>query len=71
MDAHEIEAHKRYLALLRAMSPEQRLKKTFEMGAFGRALFTTGLRKRFPELPEEKFQKLLRERLDLCHNRNY
>ncbi len=71
MDAREIEAHKRYIALLRAMSPEKRLKKAFEMGRLGRELFTTGLRKRFPELSEDEFQKLLRRRLDLCHNRNY
>ncbi len=53
------------------MSPEQRLLKAFELTEFTRRLFEHGLRKRFPELTEEEFQKKLKERLDKCHNRNY
>ncbi|MDY6912179.1 MAG: hypothetical protein SVM79_07495 [Chloroflexota bacterium] len=63
--------HKIYIQVLRQMSPEQRLLKAFELSEFANQLFIHGLRKRFPDLPEEDFQEILRERLDKCHNRNY
>ncbi|MFH1943558.1 MAG: hypothetical protein ABIL68_15760 [bacterium] len=63
--------HKIYIQVLRRMSPEKRLLKAFELSEFVRALFVHGLRKRFPNLSDEEFKKLLLERLDKCHNRNY
>ena len=63
--------HKIYIQTLRQMSPEQRLLKAFELSEFTKQLFISGLHKRFPNLSEEEFRKLLRERLDKCHNRNY
>jgi hypothetical protein len=63
--------HKKYIEILRSMTPEQRLQKAFDLSEFSRKLFEHGLRKRFPDLPEEDFRKLLLERLDKCHNRNY
>jgi len=53
------------------MSPEKRLLKAFELSEFANQLFVHGLRKRFPSLSEEAFKKILLERLDKCHNRNY
>lgn len=63
--------HKVYIQVLRRMSPEQRLLKAFELSEFSRQLFIHGLRKRFPDLPDEEFRQLLLERLDKCHNRNW
>ena len=63
--------HRRYIQTLRTMSPEQRLLKTCELSEFTRHLFISGLQKRFPDLSPEAFKKLLLERLDKCHNRNY
>jgi hypothetical protein len=63
--------HKIYIQTLRSMTPEQRLKKAFELSEFSKKLFRHGLRKRFPDLSEEDFQKLYLKRLDKCHNRNY
>ena len=63
--------HKLYIQVLQNMSPEKRLLKAFEMSEFARQLFVHGLRKRFPDLEESEFKKLLLERLDKCHNRNY
>jgi hypothetical protein len=63
--------HAVYLRVLRAMTPEQRLRKAFELGASARALFEHGLRQRFPGLGDTAFSRLVRERLDRCHNRNY
>ena len=63
--------HKEYIQTLRQMSPEERLLKAFELSDFGKQLFIHGLHKRFPDLSEEEFRKILLERLDKCHNRNY
>jgi len=63
--------HKKYIEVLRQMSPEKRLEKAFELSEFSKQLFIHGLHKRFPNLSEEEFKKLLLERLDKCHNRNY
>ncbi len=63
--------HKIYIQVLRQMSPEKRLQKAFELSEFAKQLFVHGLRKRFPDLSDEEFNKLLLERLDKCHNRNY
>jgi hypothetical protein len=64
-------AHKIYIQVLRKMSPEKRLLKAFELSEFANQLFIHGLHKRFPNLPDEEFKKILLERLDKCHNRNY
>ena len=52
------------------MSPEERLRKAFEMSAFTKRLFKDGLRRRFPKLSDEALHKLYLERLAKCHNRN-
>ena len=63
--------HEIYIQVLRRMSPEKRLLKAFELSEFANQLFVHGLRKRFPDISEEAFKKILLERLDKCHNRNY
>jgi hypothetical protein len=64
-------SHEVYIAALRRLTPEQRLAKAFAMSAFVRALFRQGLRERFPDLPPAEFEALLRQRLELCHNRSW
>lgn len=61
----------RYIEILRRMTPEQRLKKAFELTEFARALFLRGLRDRHPHASEEEIKKMYLRRLDQCHNRNY
>ncbi len=63
--------HKIYIEALRRMSPEQRLRKAFELFQFSRDLFLHGLRKRFPDLSDAEIKKIYLERLNKCHNRNY
>ncbi|MBV9470205.1 MAG: hypothetical protein JO316_11970 [Abitibacteriaceae bacterium] len=63
--------HRRYIQSLRQMTPEQRLLKVFELSDFSKALFRQGLRRRFPDMPEEEFKQLFLQRLQRCHNRNY
>jgi len=45
--------HKLYIQLLRKMSTEEKLHKAFALSDFSRQLFIHGLRRRFPNLPEE------------------
>ena len=61
----------RYIEILRRMTPEQRLNKAFELSKFAKDLFITGIRKRFPDAIEDEIQKIVLERLQKCHNRNY
>ena len=71
MDIKKRPNYKIYIQVLRQMSPEKRLLKAFELSEFTRQLFIHGLHKRFPNLSDEEFKKILLERLDKCHNRNY
>ncbi|EKD26467.1 MAG: hypothetical protein ACD_79C01180G0001 [uncultured bacterium] len=60
-----------YLKTLQKLTPEQKLLKTFELSDFSKKLFLSGLHKRFPNKTDEEIMKIYRERLELCHNRNY
>jgi len=71
MDIKNRPNHRIYIQVLRKMSPEKRLLKAFELSEFASQLFIHGLHKRFPDLSGGEFKKILLERLDKCHNRNY
>ena len=62
--------HQRYIRVLRGMTPEQRLRKAFELTDFSRALFVHGLKRRFPDRSPEAFEELVRRRLEKCRNRS-
>jgi hypothetical protein len=53
----------RYIEILRAMTPEQRLAKAFELSRFVRELFREGLKKRYPEMDEADLHELYLARL--------
>ncbi len=63
--------HKKYIEVLRNMTPEQRVRRTFELSDYVRGLFYQGLKQAFPELSEEELHKLYLKRLEKCHNRNW
>jgi hypothetical protein len=71
MDPKPRPNHRRYIEVLRRMTPEQRLAKAFELTDFARQLFIEGLRQRYPEASAEEFHRILLARLEKCHNRNY
>jgi hypothetical protein len=71
MDPKPRPNHARYLEILRSMTPEQRLLKAFDLSEFSKSLFIAGLRRRFPDATEGEFRRILFERLEKCHNRNY
>jgi hypothetical protein len=61
----------RYHQILKAMSPQDRLLKTFELSDLANSAFKAGLRNRHPDLTDEEFEKLYLEKRSQCHNRNY
>ena len=63
--------HALYLKVLRRMTAEERLQKSFELSEFCRKLFLDGLRKRFPDMSDTALRQVYLERLNKCHNRNY
>jgi hypothetical protein len=55
--------HRIYIDALRGMSGEDRLRKAFELTGLSRELLLAGLRRRHPEMPEEKLRELYLHRL--------
>jgi hypothetical protein len=62
--------HAQYLAVLRSMTPAQRLHKAFELTAMTRQLFWAGLKRRFPNRSEAELRELYVKRLLECSKRN-
>lgn len=71
MDIKPRPNHQVYLAILRRMTPEQRLLKALDLSEFSKRLFLSGLRQRFQNLSDTEFKKLALKRLRECHNKNY
>lgn len=63
--------HRQYLMTLIKMGPEKRLLKALELSSMTKALFMSGLHKRFPEKSETEIKELYLQRLAKCYNRNY
>jgi hypothetical protein len=61
----------RYYQILKAMSPEDRLKKAFELSELANSALLAGLRNDHPDLTDDELDRLYRERRLQCHNRNY
>jgi hypothetical protein len=53
------------------MTPEQWLRKAFELSQMAKDLFLSGLARRFPHLSEAERKRIYLERLAKCHNRSY
>ena len=60
-----------YIDILRRMTPEQRLRKTFELSTMVKEIFLQGLRRRHPNLGPAEFHQLMLDELARCHNQNY
>jgi hypothetical protein len=70
-NSEEYLSRKVYIDILKKMSPEQRLLKSFELTELGYKLFFTGLKERYADLSEEEVKKIYIKKLIECHNRNY
>ena len=62
---------KRIIEILRAMTPEQRINKAFELSDMTKRLFRQGLREVNPTLSETEFHQLYLKKMARCHNQNY
>lgn len=71
MDIKPEPNRKLYIEILRKMTPQQRLLKSFELTAMSKSLFLQGLKKRFPDKNEKEIKEIYLERIAKCHNRNY
>jgi hypothetical protein len=71
MDPKPRPNHRRYLEALHRMGPQKRLQKAFELSEMSRRWFVAGLRKRFPDLPEPEFRRVMIQQLNRCRNRSY
>jgi hypothetical protein len=63
--------HRRYIEVLRRLTPQQRLEKAIELTEASRYLFRVGLRERNPGLSDEELQELYLKQTVKWHNRNY
>jgi len=57
--------------MMRKLSPEDRLKKSFELTELTKMLFIAGLKNRFPGLSDKELKKIYLKRISKCHNLNY
>ncbi|MBA7646024.1 hypothetical protein ES703_53785 [subsurface metagenome] len=65
------DSHREYIKIIRKLTPEERLKKCFELNELTKQLFLTGLKNRFPDLSQEEIKKLYLKRINKCHNLDY
>ena len=71
MDIKPRPNHRRYIEILRAMTPARLVDKAFELTEHARQLFKDGLRNRHPNASEEELKRLYLAGLAKCHNVNY
>jgi hypothetical protein len=58
-----------YIRILRSLTPEQRLRKAFELTAMTRNLARADVARRHPDLGPEEIDRLTRDRIMSWHNR--
>jgi hypothetical protein len=61
----------RYHQILKAMSPQDRLMKAFELSELADSAFRAGLKNRYPDRSDDELRQLYLERRLKCHNHNY
>jgi hypothetical protein len=58
-----------YIRILRSLTPEQRLRKAFELTAMTRELARAGVARQHPDLGPEEIERLTRDRIMSWHSR--
>jgi len=61
----------RYHEILRGMSPQEKLQKSFELTDLVKAAQKAGIRKRYPQLCDHEIDRLMMERQKSWHNQTY
>lgn len=70
MNAKPQPNHRRYLDIIRAMSPAQRLEKSFELTEYSRRLMKDGIRRQNPGATEQQVHQIFVDRLLKCHRQD-
>ena len=60
-----------YHAILRSMSPQEKVEKSFELTELAYSAFRAGLKSRCPHLSDDELEQLYQEKRKTCHNQNY
>ncbi len=60
---HVMAAHQRQLAIVRAMTPTERLQRALQMNRMARELLGAGFRQRHPEWDEARVKRAVAERI--------
>lgn len=58
-----------YIQILRSLTPEQRLRKAFELTTMARELARAGVARHHPDLGPEEIDRLTRDRIMSWHSR--
>jgi hypothetical protein len=58
-----------YIEILRSMTPEQRLRKAFELTAMARELARAGVSRQHPDLDPDVIDRLTRDRIMAWHSK--
>lgn len=70
MDPKPHPNHAGYIRALQAMTPDERVRKAFELSDFVKATLRSGIHEQFPLATDDERQRIFLARLDRCHNRN-
>jgi hypothetical protein len=60
---HEITAHRQQVAIIRAMTPKERMQRALQMNRTSRELLAAGFRHRHPEWAEVQVHRAVAERI--------
>lgn len=71
LSSHLIESRRRYIRVLRGLTPSARVEKAFELTEFTRRLAWDGLRARHPDYSQEELRRRYLHHLQRCHNANF
>ena len=69
MDIKPRPNHARYLEALRAMTPEQRLLKAFELSEQSHELLRDGIRLRYPDAAPAEQRRIYLQQLERCRSK--
>ena len=61
----------KYHQILKAMSPQDKLLRVFELSELADSAFKAGLKNRYPRMTDDELHQLYLDRRLKCHNRNY
>ncbi len=71
MNETDRQTHREYIKILKRMTPQERLRKAFELSDLTKSLFITGLKMRYPDYSKKDIKNLYIEKIHKCHSSDY